>query len=404
MFMQTNSLHTLRLGLAGAAALITHVTLAQTWQTVDDFQYTAGKNAFATGLAKDPAGNIYAAGDAQDAGGAWHAVAMKSGPGGTTWAPIDDYSYLNSGYDAGIVCDAVGNLYGAGYNGPFPDGKTHWFVRRSVDGGLSWSTVDDFAFGRYTNPRALTTDSAGNVYVVGQGTVVVSGNPSTNYWVVRKGTPGGDGSISWSTVDTFLVPNAYQHYANASGCFAHPTAGLFVVGSAEGGGRKGDVAQWVVRRSLDGGTTWATVDAYQLDSTAGAAAYGAGADASGNIYAVGHAVQTIKGATSDHWIVRKSTNGGTSWATVDNFIGSSSQAIARGFAADSSGNLFVIGNVGHWLVRKNPGGVGTWVTVDDFQNATGQALLSDSSGDVFGAGYGSDAAGVEHWIVRKGTP
>src|ERR1043166_3232260 len=177
MFMQTNSLHTLRLGLAGAAALITHVTLAQTWQTVDDFQYTAGKNAYATGLAKDPAGNIYAAGYAQDGGGAWHAVAMKSGPGGAAWGTIDDYSFVNPAY-AAIAADESGNLYAAGQNGLFADGSYHWFVRRSTDAGLSWSTVDDFAFGKDANARALTTDSAGNVYVVGQTTIILSGHPS----------------------------------------------------------------------------------------------------------------------------------------------------------------------------------------------------------------------------------
>jgi hypothetical protein len=274
--------------------------------------------------------------------------------------------------------------------------------------------VDDFAFGKDANARALTTDSAGNVYVVGQTTIILSGHPSTNYWTVRKGTTNPDGSMAWSTVDTFVVPNAYQHIANAWGCFSHPTAGLFVVGDADGGGQKGNVGQWIVRRSLDQGATWGTVDAYQLDSTSDANAYGIGADASGNIYVVGYGGQKSGSSSILHWIVRKSSNGGSSWSTVDNFITSSRQAIARGFEVDSSGNLFVIGNrvdssnIGHWVVRKNPGGVGTWATVDDFQYVSGQpaaghALVGDGSGNMFGAGNGRDAAGVQHWIVRR-TP
>src|SRR5439155_17629554 len=90
---------------------------------------------------------------------------------------------------------------------------------------------------------------------------------------------------------------------------------------------------WYVRRSLDGGATWSTVDAY-----AGGQAKGIGADAPGNIYAVG--------ANGSHWIVRKSTNGGASWATVDDFypcITTSAKPVrttcyagaAEAFAADS---------------------------------------------------------------------
>ena len=398
--------HLLRLALCGAAALLTPTTFAQTWQTVDDFQYAVGTNSYASGLTKDPAGNIYAVGDGRDAGGLWHALAMKSSNGGANWSTIDDYRpSTDQGYDAGLTADGAGTLYAAGFNNGVGDGKHYWLVRRSLD-GVTWSTVDDFTFSGSV-PRALTTDSSGNVYVVGGATIV-----STNYWIVRKGTTNPDGSMAWSIVDAF-VKNAYN---NANGCFSHPTAGLFVVGSTEDGGQKSFAGQWIVRRSLDHGATWTTVDAYQLSSNQGASASGIGADASGNIYVVGNGAQKAGSASPAHWIVRKSSNGGSSWTTVDNFIPSSGQATARGFAADSVGNLFVIGNrygslvsSSRWVVRKNPGGVGSWSTVDDFQyasgqEAVGQALVADLSGNVFGAGYGKDAAGVQHWLVRKGTP
>jgi len=193
------------------------------------------------------------------------------------------------------------------------DGKVHWFVRRSIDGGLTWSKVDDFTGGYRALAHALTTDSAGNVFVVGE----------SGAWVVRKGTANPDQSMTWSSVDT--VSGA------AEGVFVHPTAGIFVAGNSSGG--------WTVRRSLDGGATWTTVDSY-----AGSVANGVGADAAGNLYVVGSGQQGIKKIVYTHWIVRKSSNGGSTWATVDDFQGpSNGQAFAYGFGSDSHGNLFLIG-------------------------------------------------------------
>src|ERR1051326_2510692 len=101
------AVYALQLALTGASALITHCSRAQNWQTADEFQYSPGKAAYPRGLAKDPTGTIiYAAGNAQDAGGLWHAVAFKSSDGGVTWLTIDDYfnpaapSNSGPGYDA----------------------------------------------------------------------------------------------------------------------------------------------------------------------------------------------------------------------------------------------------------------------------------------------------------------
>jgi hypothetical protein len=147
----------------------------------------------------------------------------------------------------------------------------------------------------------------------------------------------------------------------------------------------------------------------------GAAAFGLGADSLGNIYAVGSGdvVTSSAGGTRGptivaHWVVRKSGDGGKTWSTVDNVLSSTGygfQTDALGFAADSNGNLFVVGqNVFDWIVRENPGGTGAWQTVDDFKyvlGSTATALATDSSGHVFVGGYGGDSTGVDHWLVRK---
>jgi hypothetical protein len=177
--------------------------------------------------------------------------------------------------------------------------------------------------------------------------------------------------------------------------------------------RKSSSQAWIVRRSLDDGGTWTTVDAYQASSGYAATAFGAGADAQGNIYVVGRAAMPNKSGTSTHWQVRKSTNGGLSWTTVDDYalFGSGNQ-VALGFTADASGNLFVAGSASasatggpyYWIVRENPGGAGIWSNVDNFPYTSGaeaHAVAADGIGNVFVGGQGSPASGAVHWLVRK---
>ena len=406
----------IRLALFGAAAFLTHATSAQTWQTVDDFQYVAGRPTFAAAVTLDPFGNLFVAGIG-DANSVFHALIEKSSDGGANWSTADDFLVATSARNTtylGIASDAVGNLYAVG-RFSVGDGN-QWLTRQSMDAGATWSTVDTLSpNGGQEMAMGAATDSAGNAYVVGwtstpSTTITTNKNGSTttnatvtSTWLVRKGTETG---TSWSTVDAFSLGG----YGNANAGFCHPTQGIFVTGGS-GSGTK----VWTTRRSLDGGSTWTTVDH---------SIYGEGesigGDASGNLYVAGY--------SGSHWIVRKSSNGGTAWATVDDFLGcvtvtsstkpfkTSTQCAlyggAFGFAADAQGNLFVAGYVvpssggEQWVVRENPGGTGTWQTVDTFQYVPGRStsargIAADASGTVYVVGAGPDANGVSHWIVRK---
>jgi hypothetical protein len=403
-----------RLALCGAVALLTHTTFGQTWQTVDDYQLLPGNDSLVQAMGKDPLGNIYAAGYAAiDAGYDTVAVIKKSSDGGATWSAIDAFSDGEAAPFCeywGIVSDAAGKLYAAGDDPGSASGS--WFVRRSLDGGMTWSTVDKLHLSYSDSAHAVATDSAGNVYVVGQA---ITGTDTLHpSWIVRK---SADHGTSWSTVDTFN-PNVS---GSAQGILCHPTAGLFVVGlgfaNTGSGMKRSSQKYWYVRRSLDGGSTWTTVDAYL-----GGSASGIAADASGNIHVVGN--------NSTHWIVRKSANGGTSWATVDDFAPCVTTVIstkpyktqtqcydgyARGIAADSNGNLFVVGRLGSsgaynpGVVRQQIAGTATWQTVDTFAYAAGHAatacsVVGDSFGHVFVGGWAYDATGTTgpaHWLVRK---
>jgi hypothetical protein len=314
---------------------------------------------------------------------------MASVDGGNTWsAPIDDFYAPGWGTrdDGGIVADAAGNLYVAGVY--YLSSPYYRFVRRSTDGGATWATVDlvTISNGLAASLGAghITADAAGNVYVT---------EPYYQSWVVRKGTAG----TSFAMVDTFQ-PSSSQ----AEAVFAHPTAGVFAVGYSTVVSKRSSSQAWTVRRSLDGGATWTTVDAYQASSGYSAVAYGASADALGNIYVVGRAFAPYKSSSIGHWQVRKSANGGASWTTVDDYqLFTSGNQVALGFAADSNGNLFVAGwasagsGIGpyYWILRESLGGTGAWTTVDNIAGMA-HAVAADNLGHIF-------VGGQNPWLVRK---
>jgi len=130
-------------------------------------------------------------------------------------------------------------------------------------------------------------------------------------------------------------------------------------------------------------------------------------DSSGNILVAGR--RRDKGEA--HWIVRKSTTGSAgSWTNVDDYqYNSTSLSEANAITTDPSGAIFVTGiataSINHWVVRKSLDGGSTWSISDDFVHVAGgygSAVANTPSG-VFSTGRGSPGSG-NNWIVRQLTP
>jgi hypothetical protein len=165
-------------------------------------------------------------------GQAVHWLARRSTNAGTNWTTVDDYQYLGNPTNGvaakgGIAADAAGNLYVLG-TGVASGGPVHWLARKSVDGGATWSVVDDYLYqGNNASPNAVGLDAYGNVYGVGTG---------ANHWLVRGSNPSG---TAWITVDDF------QYSANQGavgfGFGASPAGNVFTIGLGSG--------HWVVREA-----------------------------------------------------------------------------------------------------------------------------------------------------------
>jgi hypothetical protein len=381
--MKTKTPHVLTLGAALLLAPLTSTFAQSTWQTVDDFQLAPGHGAAIAGIAAADAGVVFSACMGSDAAGLPHGFIRRSLDGGQTWLNVLDLPGTSSANCWSATVAPSGLVFATG-----TINATNWVTARSSDGGTTWSIVDSWvATGRYAFPYSVVGDAAGRVFVGGD----VWDAQGKQHFLTRRSLDGG---TTWTTVDDFAgtISGVWGMTATPAGVFA--------------AGRLSDV--WIVRRSTDGGNTWATVDKYAANNLS--YAYGMSADASGNLYVTGAAVITVNKVTKSHWITRKSANGGATWGTADD-VASGSFNGGWAVTVDAYGRVFAAGmiangNTSLWVTRASTDGGMTWLTTDDYAlSASGPALArgaaSDAVGNVFIGGQANGTDGAAHAIVRK---
>ena len=358
------------------------MSTAQTWETVLDYQLAAGKESDGSGIVADAFGNVFSGGDGYDASGVSHGPVLmtdttqlaNTDPNPINWYFSDDTNPSATQYQSVIWnmgLDASNNVYSIGQLTPNSTGVPYWYVRKSADSGVSWSTVDLYQYtpGQMVDPTGFAADDQGNIYVAGWGherTVIGSGKHTTTnsyiHWLVRKSSDAGK---TWALVDDAILADSSGHACIPSRAAFVPNVGIFVVGThflIRG--------SWIVRRSASGQPgTWSTVDGPFVQGAAQAVC----SDNQGNIHVSGSmfvvtGVVTIKHQTTTNgyyaWITRKSSNGGNTWTNVDDYTYAPNQsAHAYGSGTDSAGNVVVVGNAGdalgggHWI-GTDPGPVG----------------------------------------------
>jgi hypothetical protein len=352
-------------------------------------------------MGADALGNVYSVGSGRDAANISHALVMRSGDQGATWQTIEDYNYLpgaNTSF-ASFGVDPAQNLYAVGGVNFYP-GDSRWLVRRSADLGATWQTGDDFSYasGWVSAPKGIAADNSGNIYVAGSVSYLHSPQPAIDRWLVRRSRDGG---ATWATVDVYQ----YNSYLTTAVGVVTTPAGVFVAGF---GG-----LHWFVRKSTDGGQTWSIANDFLYPNASGSGLNGFTADSAGNLYACGIvSVTTVtrkSSTTQSYLVVRKGINGGTTWQTVDAFPNPGNPFFGQGMESDALGNIYAAGKGanGHWLVRRGANHGTSWSTVDDFQygsSATAAACGADASGNVYVCGSGTDPVTGGHWLVRKATP
>lgn len=387
----------LNLSAATANAATATCDYSGSWHSVDKFQLAPGGPAEARG-GTEIQNAIYIVGQAQlkaaEDTPRW--LVRKSVDRGVTWKTVDEFAYEGKGAVAHAIAGLArnGQLFVVGH-GIDKSNHSHWLVRKSADRGLTWKTVQDLtAKEDYAAAESVAVDETGVVYVTGE---VNAGSPGVSRWTTQR---SADGGVSWTTVDEVAASK------NASG--------LAVVTDKQGrvfvGGSLNDEAAfaWTVRSSPNGQKGWKTVDRFELPGGTISQATGA-ASRDGRIAFVGYASDTSE---RSHWIIRKARSSRPeNWWTAEDYVSDRVRAQARpsavAFTPDgrtvSTGRLIVSGGEFDYLFSRLGSNTTDTLqgspTFEDKELTRGNALVVLVNGDLLMGG--SLTEGQNKWLVRK---
>jgi len=281
-----------------------------------------------------------------------------------------------------------------------------WHVRRSLDGGASWVTVDpgwQLASGAAASASGCAADTNGNVFVSGWAYDKATSPKQKIFWIVRISSDLGN---TWTTLKFGSGPSdtaAAIHFMPVPADQRH-LGGVFAVG------RIGAAA--TVMRTRNGGLNWTTVGSWSFRGDAIATALTS--DAQGNLY-VGGIAQSSKSGGPYNWFVRLSTDGGDTWTNLGSPLPAGSDNRLNAVAVDGAGNLWAVGVQAYntssqaWVMQRWSPAMG-WKPVPYYpygspgtqpvSGATG-ASADPVTGDVFVTGSVKDTAGQSHATVWR---
>ena len=211
-----------------------------------------------------------------------------------------------------------------------------------------WDLLNDFQGGEAdTNgngdPQGMIETADHTLFVTGWWS-----SPVNNFSLLTTQL-SHDGGRSWYLSDTFSLHAGED--SRGRGIFVGPRNRIFVAGHSSQGG----VSRCLVRRSLDGGQNWTTVDLF-LPEARSPARISRASPRARNLRR-GSRVGARRGL--EHRILRTSRDGGATWKTVFDDAGAYGRGAAYTYInADADGQIIVSGSVDHptdgqlWTVER----------------------------------------------------
>ncbi|MCL4788015.1 MAG: glycoside hydrolase [Verrucomicrobia bacterium] len=315
-----------------------------------------------------------------------------------------------------IVADTAGNFVGIAIdNSTSSSGPVSTAVSLSADQGLTWQTVGSIP--GYAIDLAVAPDGA--LFASGNRSATVSGRAfcwqslddgatwtasdpsaglSTAMLVTDVAAGNSDAIYLCGTLSGKWIVRKGQRVAGGGIAWATvdnpalsaPTTVFVRPGPA---GQPDEVlvcgGGWMVRRSTDGGSTWSAV-ANPTGTYASQSATALAVGTDGAILVSGRTSKTVgskkTGYTTEYgWLTRRSANGGATWTDVDYVVNGQ----PANMAVDGLGRVLAVGCLSStpltWLVRGSTDGGATWVTTDVYLPAgTPRSMAWGVAGDPFG--------------------
>ena len=315
-------------------------------------------------------------------------------------------------YATGIATDANGNVYATGYTGGAlagPNaGNSDAFIR-SYDsaGNLRWTrqfgtSSDDFAFG-------IATDANGNVYATGYTFGVLTGSSAGGVDAFIR-SYDRDGNLRWTR--QFGTSSEDVAFGIATDANGNVYATGYTFGALEGS-NAGSRDAFIRSYDSAGNLLWTR----QFGTSSNDDAFGIATDANGNVYATGYTFGALEGSNAggrDAFIRSYDRDGNLRWTRQ---FGTSSNDEARGIATDTNGNVYATGYTLGALAGPNAGGRDAFIRSYDrdgnllWTRQFGTSSIDDAFGiatdanrNVYATGYtlgalaGPNAGGADAFI------
>jgi hypothetical protein len=303
----------------------------KTWTTSDQFQGPTHLylNTYSMGVTEDSMGKLYVSGTANFSGSETCLVKMSSDHG-QSWSIVDQYIYPGTINCKTYNVQAIGSsVFSLGRSG---DGNlNHWLIRRSQDGGASWSIVDyPHASSPYTSkPLRMVTTANGNLLLFG-----AHWNATGAHFIFRKSYDGGS---TWGSETSYQETNAELA---VGGLIKASDGTLFATGWAIES--SATIFRGLILRSVDDGDTWTVVDNYKVNNGR-TLNLGVAQDSWGRLFSLYTAVDGTPTVAS----LRVSLDNGLSWQDFPQIpLDNTDTALYSNIYIDSSNQMIITSSQG----------------------------------------------------------
>lgn len=252
---------------------------------------SGNNNDQANGVVVDSAGNIYVAGNeyssiSSEKINIW--VRKYDSAGNPVWTKTHNGAAVNS-YDYGnaIALDGAGNVYVAGAEHASAQGTDIWVRKYDSSGNTVWTRTFSGAGNDWDYGNGVAVDDDGNVYVVGQETIVACAN--SDIWLRKYDSAG---NTVWTRTHDGPANGNDNGYAVA----LDSDGNVYAAGYESHATQSGNV--WIRKYDSDGNVIWTKT--YNGSASGFDAGYGVSVDGSGNIYVTGS--ENVTGQGDNIWV------------------------------------------------------------------------------------------------------
>jgi uncharacterized delta-60 repeat protein len=294
---------------------------------------------------------------------------------------------------SGVTTDSSGNIYVIGYTEGELDGNTNSggkdiiLVKYNSSGTKEWTKqlgTDSLDIG-----RSVTTDSSGNIYLTGHTKGELDGNTSSGYNDIFLIKFNSSGTKQWTKQLGTRSTEFGRGVTTDSSGNIYVTGGTF--GVLDGYTNSGDWDIFLIKFNSSGTKQWTK----QLGTSSYEPGDGVTTDSSGNIYVTGYTEGGLDGNThfgkKDIFLVKYNSSGTKQWTKQ---LGTPSNDYGKGVTTDSSGDIYVTGFTELGL-DGNTSSRNTDIFLIKF-NSSGTKQwtkqLGTSSGDSSGSGVTTDSS------------